>query len=61
MCLIKHVNIIEFDENSELLSIGKNSLIFSAIEKITIPRKTSIICSNAFISCEKLEEVKFKN
>lgn len=51
---------IEFQENSQLRSIGSESFASSNLEKITIPKNVEVIESRAFSFCLQLKEVVFE-
>ena len=53
------IQIVEFESNSKLVSIGDYSFSFSALERITIPSNIEVIGKNAFESCNCLRSIKF--
>lgn len=52
------LNSIEFSDESELLSIGKDAFSFTSIEKMQIPSKVKQIHLYAFQGCKNLRSVE---
>ena len=57
----RNLKAIEFEENSQLHSIGLYSFSSSSLVRIAIPKNVEIIKDNAFSFCHNLEEVVFEN
>ncbi|KAK8839721.1 hypothetical protein M9Y10_031426 [Tritrichomonas musculus] len=57
--LCQEIQIVEFEPNSKLVSIGDCAFSFSALEKITIPSNVEVIGKSAFESCNCLRCIKF--
>ena len=55
----KNIESIEFEENSELISLGNNSFSNSSIEQINIPENVKIIEKYAFSYCTQLKTINF--
>lgn len=55
----KLLKTVDFEDNSELLIIGKKAFCDSSIETIFIPEKLNKIKKGAFSQCKKLEIVEF--
>lgn len=51
---------VEFDENSELLTIDEKALQYSGIECIKIPSSITKIGENTFDSCRHLSKSTFQ-
>lgn len=50
---------VEFEENSELLSIGENAFFRCRLDEITIPKTVRTIGKSAFIDTEHMTKVEF--
>lgn len=57
----KLLDSVEFERDSELISIGNFAFRHSSIEKVTIPNKVKFIGESAFFQCIKLAIVDFVN
>lgn len=55
------IDTIEFAEDSELISIGKEAFSQSSLQSISIPSSVIEICENAFSNCRNLTNCKFTN
>lgn len=55
----KHLKSVEFERNSQLISIGKRAFSHSSIESIYLPETLKTIGKSAFLYCENLQEVEF--
>lgn len=55
----KSLHNIEFEENSELESIGKFAFMNSSLEKICIPKKVARIDKSAFSEC-RIKHIEFE-
>lgn len=51
---------IEFDKNSQLVSIGSKTFADSSIDKIVVPCSVEIIGAGAFFGCSKLKRIEFE-
>ena len=55
----KHLKSVEFERNSQLISIGKRAFSHSSIESISLPETLKTIGKSAFLYCKNLQEVEF--
>lgn len=58
--LCKNLVEIEFDKNSQLLTIENNAFCHTGIEKISIPSHVKFICKSCFFKCPNLKKIDFE-
>lgn len=57
----RSLHSIEFQSNSNLLSIGEGSFCYSGIRHISIPSSTEVIEKYAFFECTHLQSIQISN
>ena len=60
LSISEYLNIVQFESDSQLLSIGERSLSHSSFYEIVIPASVIKIEESAFARCGKLQKVDFE-